>query len=49
MRLQTALTAMILVGGFLGGLIGEELPKSELGAIRKHWDEAIQHKRPTCR
>jgi hypothetical protein len=27
MRLQTALTAIILVGGFLGGLRGEELPK----------------------
>ena len=46
MRLQTALTAMILVGGFLGGLRGEELPKLELGAIRKHWDEAIQHNTP---
>jgi hypothetical protein len=34
---------MILVGRFLGGLQGEELPKLELGAIQKHWDEAIQH------
>jgi hypothetical protein len=46
MRLQTALMAMILVGGFSGGLRGEELPKLELGAIRKHWDEAIQHTTP---
>jgi hypothetical protein len=46
MRLQTALTAMILVGGFSGGLRGEELPKLELGAIRKHWDEAIHHNTP---
>jgi hypothetical protein len=46
MRLQTALTAMILVGGFSGGLRGEELPKLELGAICKHWDEAIQHTMP---
>jgi hypothetical protein len=46
MRLQTALTAMILVGGFSGGLRGEELPKLELGAIRKHWEEAIHHKTP---
>ena len=45
MRLQTALTAMILVGGFSGALRGEELPKIELGAIRKHWDEAINHPR----
>jgi hypothetical protein len=45
MRLQTALTAMILVGGFSGALRGEELPKLELGAIRKHWDEAIHHPR----
>jgi hypothetical protein len=33
MHLQTALTAMILVGGFSGALHGEELPKLELGAI----------------
>jgi hypothetical protein len=46
MRLQTALTAMILVGGFLGGLRGEELPKLELGVIQKHWDEAVQHNAP---
>jgi hypothetical protein len=46
MRLQTALTAMILVGGFSGGLRGEELPKLELGAIRKHWEEAIHHSVP---
>jgi hypothetical protein len=44
MRLQTALTGMILVGGFSGGLRGEKPPKLELGAmIRKHWDEAIHH------
>ena len=45
MRLQTVLTAMILVGGFSGALRGEELPKIELGAIRKHWGEAIGHPR----
>jgi hypothetical protein len=48
MRLQTTLTAMILVGGFLGGLRGEELLKLELGTIRKHWDEAIHHNTPPC-
>jgi hypothetical protein len=46
MRLQTTLTAMMLVGGFSGGLRGEELPKLELGAIRRHWEEGIQHKTP---
>ena len=45
MRLQTALMAMILVGGFSGALRGEELPKIELGAIRKHWGEAVGHPR----
>jgi hypothetical protein len=46
MRLQTALMAMILVGGFLGGLRREKLPKLELGAIWKHWEEAIHHNVP---
>jgi hypothetical protein len=41
--LQIALTAMILIGGFSGALRGEELPKMELGAIRKHWNKAVQH------
>jgi hypothetical protein len=45
MQLQTALTGMILVGGFSGALRGEELPKLELGAIRKHWEEAVCHPR----
>jgi hypothetical protein len=30
---------MILVGGYLGGLQGEELPKLEPAAIQKHWEE----------
>ena len=42
MKLQ-ALMAMVFVGGFLGALQGEELPKMELGAIRKYWDEAVHH------
>lgn len=45
MQLQTILTGMILVRGFLGALRGEELPKLELGAIRKHWEEAVCHPR----
>jgi hypothetical protein len=43
MKLQAALMAMVLVGGFSGALRGEELPKMELGAIRKYWDEAVHH------
>jgi hypothetical protein len=43
MHLQTALMAMILVGGFSGALRGEELLKLELGAIQKHWDKGIHH------
>ena len=43
MKLQAALTAMVFVGGFSGALRGEELPKMELGAIRKYWDEAVHH------
>lgn len=42
-KLQCALTAMILICGFSGGLRGEEIPKLELGAIRKYWDEAVHH------
>jgi hypothetical protein len=43
MKLQVTLTAMVLVGGFSGALRGEELPKMELGAISKHWNEAVNH------
>ena len=43
MKLQAALTAMVFVGGFSRALQGEELPKMELGAIRKYWDEAVHH------
>jgi hypothetical protein len=43
MKLQAALMAVVFVGGFLGVLRGEELPKMELGAIRKYWDKAVHH------
>lgn len=43
MQMQTTLMGMILVGGFLGALQGEALPKLELGAIQKHWEEAVFH------
>lgn len=42
-RLETTLMAMLLIGGFSGGLRGEELPKIELGVIWKHWLEAVEH------
>lgn len=44
-RLETALTAVIIIAGFFGALRGEEMPRIELGAIRKHWDEAAHHPR----
>jgi hypothetical protein len=43
MRLQMALMAMILISSFSGALWGEEIPKIELGVIRKHWQEAVHH------
>jgi hypothetical protein len=42
-RLETAFTGALLVSGFTAGLRGEELPQTDLGAIRKHWEEAESH------
>ena len=42
-RLRTALTAAMLIGGFAGGLRGEEIVRMDLGAMRKHWNEAMNH------
>lgn len=44
-RLEMALTGAIIIAGFFGALRGEEMPRIELGAIRKHWDEAGKHPR----
>jgi hypothetical protein len=44
-RLQIALTGAMLVSGFTAGLRGEELPMTDLGAIRKHWEESVNYTR----
>ena len=40
-KLWMALTAVMMVGGFSAVLHGEEIVRMDLGAIRKHWDEAM--------
>jgi hypothetical protein len=42
-RLRTALTSMMMIDGFAAALRGEEIVRMDLGAIRKHWDEAMEH------
>lgn len=42
---QTCLTAITLIAGFFAGLRGEEIVRTDLGAIRKHWHEAIEYPR----
>jgi hypothetical protein len=42
-KLKTALTAVSLVGGFTAGLRGEEIVRMDLGAMRKHWNESMEH------
>jgi hypothetical protein len=42
-QLKTALTAVSLIGGFAAGLRGEEIVRMDLGAIRKHWNESMEH------
>jgi hypothetical protein len=44
-KLQTALTGFCLTSGFSAGLRGEELPRLDLGAMRKNWREAVHHAR----
>jgi hypothetical protein len=39
-RLKIALTGVSLTSGFAAGLRGEEIPRIELGLIRKYWKEA---------
>ena len=38
---RAALTAVMVIGGFFGGLRGEEITRIDIGLIRKHWEEAI--------
>mmetsp|Transcript_25276 Transcript_25276/g.62236 ORF Transcript_25276/g.62236 Transcript_25276/m.62236 type:complete len:350 (-) Transcript_25276:812-1861(-) len=40
------LSATILIGGFFGGLRGEEITRIDLGLTRRHWEEAINSPHP---
>jgi len=40
------LTGVSLTSGFAAGLRGEEIPRIELGLVRKHWKEAQEHVTP---
>ena len=40
-QLQTCLTAIIFIAGFFAALRGEEIVRVDLGAMHKHWDEAV--------
>jgi hypothetical protein len=42
-KLKMALTAVSLIGGFTAALRGEEIVRMDLGAIRKHWNESMEH------
>jgi hypothetical protein len=42
-KLKTALTAVSVIGGFAAVLRGEEIVRMDLGAIRKHWNESMEH------
>jgi len=42
-RLQCALLACAILGTFGNGLRGEELIRTELGEIRKYWEESLGH------
>jgi hypothetical protein len=42
-RLQTGLIGFCLTAGFSAALRGEEIPRLDLGAMRKNWIEAISH------
>eukprot|EP00978_Attheya_sp_CCMP212_P014301 scaffold36374_cov58-Attheya_sp.AAC.7 len=44
-QLQIALLASTLCAGFSGGLRGEEVPRADLGLVREHWKEAVEHER----
>jgi hypothetical protein len=42
-RLKTGLTGFCLTAGFSAALRGEEIPRLDLGAMRKNWIEALSH------
>jgi hypothetical protein len=42
-RLKTAITGVMITAGLGGGMHGEELNRLDVGIIRKHWSDAINH------
>jgi hypothetical protein len=42
-RLKMVLRAVTLLGGFSSRLKGEEIIQMDLGAMRKHWNESMEH------
>jgi hypothetical protein len=44
-RLQVALQGVLFSTGFTSALRGEEIPRIEIGPMRRHWKEAVQHPR----
>jgi hypothetical protein len=43
-RINAALTASMVIIGFFGALRGEEIVRTDVGAIRKYWNEAMNWK-----
>jgi hypothetical protein len=42
-RLKTAVAGVMITAGLGGGVRGEELNRLDIGIIRKHWKEAVNH------
>ena len=42
-RLKTAIAGVMITAGLGGGMRGEELNRLDIGIIRKHWKEAVNH------
>ena len=42
-RMKTTMTAIILIAGFFGALRGEEIVRIDIGKIREHWVESVNH------
>jgi hypothetical protein len=44
-RVQIALQGVLFSVGFSSALRGEEIPRIEIGPMRRHWKEAVKHPR----
>jgi hypothetical protein len=42
-QLKTAIAGVMITAGLGGGMRGEELNRLDIGIIRKHWTEAVNH------